>query len=163
MRLEELKRGLWGYKKDAVFQYISEQEEAFSQKMSEKDAQAERAGQQAQDRIQALEQENSELREELARLRELQDQISQAILDARSSAEALKSESRALEECAREQVRQTLEKELSALAVYREKVAALRGTILATMAGMDQKAEELERQVDELREGSPAGNLTLFR
>ena len=37
MRLEELKRGLWGYKKDAVFQYITEQEEAFSQKLMEKE------------------------------------------------------------------------------------------------------------------------------
>ena len=26
MRLEELKKGLWGYRKDAVFQYIAQQE-----------------------------------------------------------------------------------------------------------------------------------------
>ena len=40
MRLEELKKGFWGYRKDAVFQYITEQEESFSQKLMEKEAQA---------------------------------------------------------------------------------------------------------------------------
>ena len=60
--MEELKRGLWGYKKDAVFQYITEQEEAFSQKLMEKEVQAQQAGQQAQARIQSLERENRELR-----------------------------------------------------------------------------------------------------
>ena len=55
MRLESLKKGFWGYKRDAVFQYITEQEELFSQKMAEKDAQLDRAGQQAQTRIQELE------------------------------------------------------------------------------------------------------------
>ena len=37
MRLEELKRGLWGYKKDEVIQYLSQQEELFAQKMAEKE------------------------------------------------------------------------------------------------------------------------------
>ena len=97
MRLEELKKGLWGYQKDAVFQYISQQEEQFTQKMSEKDAQLDRMRQQDQARIQELEQENRALKEELTRLRAQQDQISQAILDARSSAEALRAESRAKE------------------------------------------------------------------
>ena len=36
MHLEELKRGLWGYRKDAVFQYIAQQEEQFAQKMAER-------------------------------------------------------------------------------------------------------------------------------
>ena len=56
MRLEELKQGLWGYKKDAVFQYISQLEDAFSQKMTERDAQVERIIQQDQARIRDLEQ-----------------------------------------------------------------------------------------------------------
>lgn len=65
MRLEELKKGFWGYQKDAVFQYITQQEEAFTQKMTEKDALLERTDRQAQARIQELEQENRALKEEL--------------------------------------------------------------------------------------------------
>ena len=116
MRLEELKKGLWGYRKDAVFQYIAQQEEQFTQKMTEKDAQMEQRSQQDRSHIQELEQENRTLKEELSRLRAQQDQISQAILDARSSAEALKAESRAQEETARETIRQALERDLAELA-----------------------------------------------
>ena len=69
MRLEELKKGLWGYKKEGVFQYITAQEEAFSQRLMEKDAQAEREAASAQKRIAELEQEVSTLRRELETLR----------------------------------------------------------------------------------------------
>ena len=95
MRLEELKKSFWGYQKDTVFRYITQQEEAFTQKLAEKDALRERMDQQAQSRIRELEEENRAMKEELGRLREQQDQISRAILDARASAEALKAESRA--------------------------------------------------------------------
>ena len=127
MRLEELKRGLWGYRKDAVFQYLAQQEEQFTQKLAEKDAQMEQARQQDLSRIQELERENRVMKEELTRLQGRQDQIAQAILDARSSAEALKAESQAREEEARETVRQALERDLAELAGYRDQVAALRG------------------------------------
>lgn len=163
MRLESLKKGFWGYKRDAVFQYITEQEELFSQKMAEKDAQLDRAGQQSQARIQELEQENRGLREELTRLRAQQDQISQAILDARSSAEALRAESRAKEEEARETVRQALERDLAELAGYREQITALRQAIQTALERMGQQAGEMEQQAEELFEATPQRNLTLFQ
>ena len=131
--------------------------------MSEKDALMERTDQQARDRIQELEQENRTLKEELGRLRERHDQISQAILDARASAEAMKAESRAREEKAREAVRQALEQDMAELTGYREKVEALRRALQASMAGLEQQAEQMEQQVEELYEAAPAGNLTLFQ
>lgn len=163
MRLEELKKGLWGYKKDAVFQYISQQEEQFTQKMAEKDAQLEQTSRQDWARIQDLEQENRALREELTRLRAQQDQISQAILDARASAETLKAESRAQEEKARETVRQALEQDLAVLEGYRQQVADLHRAIQTAMKGLEQQAEEMEQQADDLLESAPTGNLTLFQ
>ena len=163
MRLEELKKGLLGYKKDAVFQYISQLEEQFMQKMAEKDAQIERASRQDRSRIQDLEQENRALKEELTRLRTLQDQISQAILDARSSAEMLKAESRALEEKARATVRQTLEQDLVVLDDYRQKIANLHRAIQTAMKDLEQQTEKMERQVEELLEAAPQENLTLFQ
>lgn len=163
MRLEELKKGFWGYQKDAVFQYITQQEEAFTQKMTEKDALLERTDRQAQANIRELEQENRTLKEELARLREQQDQISQAILDARASAEALKAETRAQEESAREKIRQALEQDLAELTRYREKAADLRKAVRAAMEGLEQQAEKMERETEELYEAAPKGNLTLFQ
>lgn len=163
MRLEELKKGFWGYQKDAVFQYITQQEEIFTQKLAEKDAQLERAEQQTQDRIRELEQENRTLKEELSRLREQQDQISKAILDARASAEALKAETCAQEEAAREKIRQALEHDLAELARYREKAADLRKAVQAAMEGLEQQTEKMEQQAEELYEAAPKGNLTLFQ
>ena len=163
MRLEELKKGLWGYKRDAVFQYISQQEEQFTQKMVEKDAQLEQTSRQDRTRIQDLEQENRTLKEELTRLRAQQDQISQAILDARSSAETLKAESRAQEEKARETVRQALEQDLAVLEGYRQQVADLHRAIRTAMEGLEQQAEEMERRAEGLIEAAPQDNLTLFQ
>lgn len=163
MRLEELKKSIWGYQKDAVFRYITEQEDAFSQKMAEKDALLERTDRQAQARIQELEQENREMKEELGRLREQQDRIAQAILDARASAETMKAESRAQEEAARETVRQTLEKDLAELTRYRDKAASLKKAIQTAMKEMEEQTQEMEQQAQELYEATSAGNLTLFR
>lgn len=163
MRLEELKKGFWGYQKDAVFQYITQQEEKFTQQLAEKNAQMEQVNQQAQARIQAVEQEKRVLQEELARLREWQDQIPQAILDARASAEMLKAETCAKEKDARETVRQAMERDLAELASYREKVADLRKAFQAAMKGLEQQVEEMEQQVEALYETAPKGNLTLFQ
>ena len=163
MRLEELKKSFWGYQKDTVFRYITQQEEAFTQRLAEKDALRERMDQQAQSRIRELEEENRAMKEELGRLREQQDQISRAILDARASAEALKAESRAQEEAARETVRQALERDLAELARYREKTADLRKAIQTAMESLERQTEELEQQTEELYEAAPAGNLTLFQ
>lgn len=163
MRLEELKKSFWGYQKDAVFQYITQQEEAFTQKLAEKDALLERTDRQAQDRIQELEQENRTLKRELEGLRKQQDQISRAILDARASAEELKAESRAQEEAAREEVRRALEGDLAELARYREEVADLRRAIQTAVKDLERQTEELEQRAEELYEAAPAGNLTLFQ
>lgn len=114
-------------------------------------------------RIQELEQENRALKEELTRLRAQQDQISQAILDARSSAEILKAESRAQEEKARETVRQALEQDLAVLESYRQQVADLHRAIRTAMKGLEQQAEEMEQQAEELLEAAPQENLTLFQ
>ena len=163
MHLEELKRGLWGYRKDAVFQYIAQQEEQFAQKMAKKDAQMEQRNQQDSLHIQALEQENRALKEELARLRAQQDQISQAILDARSSAEALKAETRAREEEARETVQKALARELEELAGYQNQIETLRQMIQTVLERIEEQAKTLEEQVEELVAAAPRGNLTLFQ
>lgn len=163
MKLEEMKQGLWGYKKDHVFLYIATQEEAFSQKLLEKDAQMERMDQQAQTRIRELEEENSRLREEVSRIRGQYDQISTAILDARASAEALKAETQVQEEAARQTLRQALEQDLSLLDGYRPNIKKLRESICATLEELNAQTHQLEQQAASLSEAAPTGNLALFR
>ena len=157
MRLEELKKGFWGYRKEPVFQYLTQIEDACARKLREREEQMEALRRQSQERIQALEEENRALREELEKLRAQQDHISQAILDARASAERLRAESQAQEEAARERVRRTLEKE------YQERIAALREAIRQTLEDLERQAETLERETRELAAASPAANLSLFQ
>ena len=174
MQLEDLKKGLWGYKKELVLQYISELEGTFSQKLLEKDAQMDRAVHQAQERARGLEEKTAPCGRSWTSLRGRQDQIAKAIVDARASADALRAESqvqaeaeraetRAREEAARETIRQTLEAELAELERYRGEVAALREAIRGALEGIERQAEELERQVQALDEAAPTGNLTLFQ
>ena len=163
MRLEELKKGFWGYKKEGVFQYITDLEQTCSQKLQEREERAAQSERQAQARIQALEQEHSALKEELSKLRGQQDQISAAILDARASAETMRAETQAREEAARAAVQRALEEDLAELKRYREKVSALRESIRWTLEGLDGQMEEAEQQAQALDETSPERNLTLFQ
>lgn len=163
MRLEELKKGFWGYKKECVFQYITDLDESCNQKLRERDDRAAQVEQRAQARIQALEQENSALREELYGLRNQRDEISAAILEARASAETMKAETRAREEAARDAIRRNLEEDLLELERYREKISDLRIVVRRTLEELDGQAEELERQVRVLSEALPEGNLALFQ
>ena len=162
MRLEELKKGFWGYKKEGVFQYLAELEQTYSQKLQERDERSAQAERQAQARLQTMEEENRSLKEELSGLRKQYDQISAAILDARTSAEAMKAETRAQEAAARETVRENLEADLSELERYRERVSALREDIHRALQGLEDQAEVLEQRVSALYEEAPQGNLTLF-
>lgn len=163
MRIEELKKGFWGFQKDGVFRFIAQQEEAFAQKLAEKDAQMERRSQQDQERIQRLEEENRQLQAELERFQKQQDLIAQAILDARASADALKAESQAQEAAARETVHLTLDREMREMEHYRENIAALREALHAMTKELDRKADQAEEQVKEVYAAAPVHNLTLFQ
>ena len=162
MRLEELRKGLWGYRRDDVFKFITEMEDEAAKKLAEQGEAASEAENRAIRRAQELEKENRALRSEVDRLRAQQEQISMAILDARASAEALKAETRAQEEAARAAVRGTMEEELAELRRYAGKLAALREAIRSTHEGLDRAAAEAEERVEAAAAASPAANLTLF-
>ena len=44
MKLDQLKKGFWGYKKASVYEYINMMEEEFSEKLAEKSHGTEEAG-----------------------------------------------------------------------------------------------------------------------
>lgn len=162
MRFEELKKGFWGYQKESVLRYIAAQEESFSQRLLEKDDHAKQAVLQSQARIQELEQEVRELREELAQLRRHQDQIPNALLDARASAQALRDQANAQEQIARENLHRALEADLSELAGYRERIQSLGQAIREALEQMEQQSQALQEAADGLAQENPSGNLQLF-
>ena len=115
MRIEELKKGLWGYKKESIFQYIAEQEETFSKKLLEKNTQLEQLSQQYQTRSEELEAGRRQSQAELSALRAKQDRISDALLEAQACAGRMRMETQAREQAAQEAVRKTLSAEISAV------------------------------------------------
>ena len=162
MRLEDLKKGFWGYQKEAVLQYIAAQEEACSLRLLEKDEQATQASLKAQARIQELEAEVQRLRQELGELRRMRDQIPQVMLDARASAQALQDQMNAQAQVAGDNLRQALDADLAQLARYREQIQALRQSLQEALEGMDRQAQQLQQQAQALEEESPEKDLQLF-
>ena len=163
MRIEELKKGLWGYKKESIFQYIAEQEETFSKKLLEKNTQLEQLSQQYQTRIEELEAVLRQSQAELSALRAKQDRISDALLEAQACAERLQMETQAREQAAQEAVRKTLSAEMAELDRYQAKIADLRRYLQQTLQEFSKAADRMEQKAAELTGESPAQNLTLFQ
>ena len=163
MRIEELKKGLWGYKKESIFQYIAEQEETFSKKLLEKNTQLEQLSQQYQTRIEELEAVLRQSQAELSALRAKQDRISDALLEAQACAERMKMETQAREQAAQEAVRKTLSAEMAELDRYQAKIADLRRYLQQTLQELSKAADRMEQKAAELTGESPAQNLTLFQ
>ena len=93
MRLDELKKGLWGYKKEGVYRYIMNLEEESSQKLAEKDEKMAQQEAQAQSRIGELERTVEALREENTSLKANQSAVFATLLEAQRYAERLREES----------------------------------------------------------------------
>lgn len=68
MRMNELKTGILGYKKESVYNYIVSLEEEAARKMAQRDLEAEQAKQEYEKRVAELEKELETVREEKAAL-----------------------------------------------------------------------------------------------
>ena len=84
-------------------------------------------------------------------------------MEARASAEAMKAETLASEEAARDAIRQILEEDQAELNRYREKLLELRTAVRKALEELDGQTEAMEQQVQVLGEELPEGNLTLFQ
>ena len=80
MRLDELKKGFWGYKKESVYQYIAAMEDKAARKLAQQQEQAEKEADKAQKRICELEEALKILREENKALYQDQIHISETLM-----------------------------------------------------------------------------------
>ena len=163
MRIDEMKKGFWGYKKESVFQYIAEQEETYSHRLQEQTASAEQQLQQYRKRVDELEEELRRMQAELSQARKHQDMISDALLEAQACAERMRMETQAREQAAQEAVRKTLSAEMAELDRYQAKIADLRRYLQQTLQEFSKAADRMEQKAAELTGESPAQNLTLFQ
>lgn len=170
MRMDELKRGFWGYKKDSVCRYIVWLEEEASKRIAEKDARMDELETGAQRQIDALERAHEEqtaeqeaviaaLREENRALREDQELVSATMLEAQRYAGQLKADSSRQAQQAQEELSGAIQRKRRELDGYMEQIRQLRATIRDLLEGFDGRAEEAERALEHLQAQAPGADL----
>ena len=163
MRLDELKKGFFGYKKESVYQMIASMETEFSEKLVQKDEQAAKASEEMQRKIQEMETEIKTLREDAESQHRSQKMISDALLEARSHAESMREDTLRREQAAQSMIREERDRQLGELETYLRRVRKIRENFLDVIREMDNKAQELEKEMEALREEAPRHNLSLFQ
>ena len=164
MRIEDLKTGFFGYRKDSVYRLIASMEENFSAALVEKDAQYAKALQEAQMRIGQLEDELRTLREEHMASRKDQDMISSALLAAQAYARKLRDESDAQERLLRGRIQDEADRLRGQMEEYAGQIGRLRGVIRTLLQELDERCSEVEEQVGDVAARAPETevNLSLF-
>ncbi len=160
MKLESLKKSLFGYKKTSVFAYISSVEEEFSTKLMEKDAQARKNEEQQLLRIRQLEDELRDVRQQLEKQKDEQLRIADTLLDAQRYADSLKKETEEKEESARQRLAESVEVKQRELDEYGEQIRQVRELVCALLNKTDGEARELESHIKTIRDNMT--NMSLF-
>ncbi len=170
MRMDELKRGFWGYKKDSVYNYIVTLEEEASRRVAEKDARIDR--QEAEFRRQIAELESAykkkvveldammaSLQEENQALRDNQEFVFSTMLEAQKYADRLKADSVRQVQQAQEELSTAVEQENQQLDGYVKRIRQLRAMIRDLLEEFDDKAEESEKALIRLPAQAPSADL----
>ena len=162
MKLDQLKKGLWGYQKASVYAYITMAEEEFSAKLAEKDSLHQASEEQYQSRIRTLEQELRTVKEQLEQQRSEKLEIASTLVAATQYAETLRREA---EETARKE-REAWEEELSdarrELEQYRGQISHVRELLHSLLRGMDDQVQDMEQQLEAVQDVCPSHNMSLF-
>ena len=89
--------------------------------------------------------------------------ISDALLEARSHAESMREDTLRREQAAQSMIREERDRQLGELETYLRRVRKIRENFLDVIREMDNKAQELEKEMEALREEVPRHNLSLFQ
>lgn len=157
--MDELKRGFWGYKKDSVYRYIVSMEEDASARVAEKEARLEKLEAESKQQIAGLESALSALREENASLRNNQAVVFSTLMEAQKHAEHIKAESRRRERQVQEEIAMSVQRKTKQVDNYLEQIRMFRETVQAMLKEFDERAEEAERSLTQLRSQAPSAEL----
>lgn len=163
MRMENLKQGLWGYRKEDVYRCIVSMEEEFSQRLLEKDAQSAKMEEGLRVRIRELETELAQVRQECEVQQRAQTAISDALLNAQTYAQQLREETALREQDARQRIDREAQRQSDELRVYQQKLSRLRETLHMLLEELDSKAESAQEQTQQLQEAMPKPVMVLFQ
>lgn len=125
MRLDELKKGFWGYKKESVYQYIAAMEDKAARKLAQQQEQAEKEADKAQKRICELEEALKILREENKALYQDQIHISETLMEAQKYSRKMNEETARRAEEANKEMETAFQVHRDRLEEYGKKVGKL--------------------------------------
>lgn len=162
MRLDELKTGLFGYKKNGVYEYVTSLEEEFSLRMTEKDAQAKKNEEEYQHKINRLEKELEELRHQYEAQKNQQLMIGSTLLEAKRYAASLMQQADLKKQKEYEEWENELSQKKQELNEYHAKIINIREMFCNLLTSMDKKTNELDKQVQILKDDCPSRNMSLF-
>lgn len=158
MNLDNLQKSFFGYQKESVCQYISCMEEEFRDRLLEKDGDIKKMEEKYQLKIQQLEKELQETKNQLdAKVKE-QMMIGETLMEARRYAESLKEEARSQQEKMRQQLEKQMEESKKELVCYRKEISNMRKVFADMVCAMDKQAEELDAQMRQMEETSVLNN-----
>lgn len=170
MRMDELKRGLWGYKKDSVYHYIVSMEEKASARLAEKEARLTELEKEAAQQLAELERKSQQqitelettvkaLREENAALRENQASVFATMLEAQKYAEQLRADSDRQRQQAQERFSAVIQQKTRQLDGYLERVRQIRMMIRETLKDFDERMTDVEQTLTRLPGQAPGAGL----
>ena len=155
MRIDELKKSIWGYKVSDVCQYLSAVESRHAERIAELQEQAAQAEEQAQKRIGELEAELAALRRENEALLEKRQLTFDTLLAAQAYARQAREETRQHEEEARQKVADEAGRQMSELNDYAAKISKMRDDFRALLEELDGRTADVQMQLQELQAAAP--------
>jgi len=155
MRMDELKRGFWGYTRDSVYRYIVLLEEEASKRAAEKDARLDKQEAESRQQIAGLEAMIAALREENRTLRDNQELVFSTMLEAQKYADQLKADSLRQARQAQEELSGAIAQQNQQLGGYAKRVRELRDVIRELLEEFDARAEEAEKAAERLPSTAP--------
>ena len=162
MELENLKKGLFGYQKTGVYEYIASIEDEFSSKLLEKDQQLKKNEEIYMEKINKLEDELREAKKRIIEQDKGQEMISNTLLEANRFAQMLKKEAQEKHEEENRILLDMVEKQKKEIMKYQTKIDELKNMLHTLLEGMEKDVSVVEKRVEEVKMQCPSQNMSLF-
>lgn len=172
MRMDELQRGFWGYKKDSVYRYIVSMEEKASKQLAEKEEKLRQLEAEMKQKIAELEGEGKKreaelevtlaaLREENAVLRENQAVVFHTMMEAQKYADQLRADSAIQSQEAQKRLADAVTQQTQQLEEYLAQVQQIRAIIQERLKDFDGDLKGVEHILTSLIGQAPAPKLEI--
>ena len=155
MNITELRKSLFGYSKESVYQYISYLNQEFSQKLVEKDRESNYLIKELQERNAALEKEMESIRAENDIYKKMQSSISESIISAKNYEKEIKDAAVLENKKNRETINEEKQKQEMQLKNYIETIDAYRVSLVHILKEFETSLKNISEEGHSILKESP--------